>query len=206
MRLMEGVVGDGPGRLDPSVVLDRAKSGEVISRGELDELARGLADPADPRDKYLMIYALGRASLDPRYADVIRPFLNSPQDPRLARVTVQMLSNAMGQEESIREDLLAFARGVAWDDDDDVRMVALSSAGNWLRSLAHEHRWDDDLFTVLHSTAVEDPDDLIREVAVGSLARALGWEHRDIIAAGRKSWQEFVDTILTQAGERLPRD
>jgi hypothetical protein len=90
-------------------------------------------------------------------------------------------------------DLLLFLDGVSWDVDDDAKQMALSVAGEYLRT--HE---DEQVGARLLRFA-NDPTEreLLRELAVSALARALsdGWQ--EIPPASRRtslsdSWSRSV--------------
>jgi hypothetical protein len=170
--------------LDLAGLLDRAKAGEHLSSEDLSAVARELRNPDSGYKKYTLIHILGRAQAF-QYRSTIEPFLDGP-DQSAARLALQILGEWWDLQREYRPRLMEFAAGVRWDPDDDIRQMALSVLGGWLRT---EH--DLEVLQLLMSTA-EDPDEeaSTRRVAVRALARAVGQDYRDMPPVSRRDMPE----------------
>jgi hypothetical protein len=166
---------EDPVTIDAAALLERTKAGERLPDADLQSLADALntlGGESEPGiDRYTALHALGRGG-DPRWTATVERFLDSPDDPMLARLAVQILCQWWSQPERYRDWLVSFARGVAWDDG-EVRQMALSSIGEWLRSTP-----DHELLAVLVAVVTDEAaPTLDREDALLAIARALGQDH-----------------------------
>lgn len=152
-----------------SKILDRAKWGSLPPE-TIKQIARVLLSSSAPTDQeYTLLHILGRAG-GREYEELIASFLNSPQNPMLARLALQALCGWLGLAAKYRNALLEFISWVPWDVSDDVRLMAISQSGEYLRDAT-----DRELLNALYSVARDDAElPLIREQAVRALARALG--------------------------------
>jgi hypothetical protein len=160
-------------------LLDRAKGGQ-LSREELDGVAAALLSHETTRDAYTLIHILGRGGAT-WHEELVAGFLNSPHDPMLARIALQVLCSHWGLAKSYRDSLATFALRVPWDTDDDVRLVGLSQSGELIRTSP-----DAALTRILLDT-FRDPseEDIVRDAAYSALARASGREWSEIPPASR---------------------
>ena len=115
-----------------SDLLDRAKWAH-LSQAEIEAVAQELQQPNPEADRYTLLHILGRACAV-SYRGLVERFLDSPDDPMLARIALQSLVDYWDLAEQYLDELLRFVRGVPWDVDGDVRLVAISNAGEYLRS------------------------------------------------------------------------
>ncbi|MGH7424883.1 MAG: HEAT repeat domain-containing protein, partial [Candidatus Methylomirabilales bacterium] len=149
-------------------LLDKSVEYQSLSAEELDMVKDELVDPESPEDRATLLHILGHAG-GPEMVPVVEPFLDSPEDPFLARMALQVLCNSWGLAEKYHDRISEFIRGVPWDDEDDVvRDMAISCAGISLR----EH-WDPELAGMLIGIAQdESEEELTRNWAMFSLGRA----------------------------------
>nr|WP_157555003.1 hypothetical protein [Herbidospora sakaeratensis] len=161
----------------------RAKDG-ALNDEELEAVARRLE--ARPPQSYKLLYVLARSGYRPG-EDLIASFLESPEDPMLARLALQTLCDQWGLAHKYMERLKDFLQGVEWDIFDEVKQVACSAAGY---VLATESKCD--LLTLLINIAVGDSSDLTRICAVEALASALGRPSMGIPRGEVDEWQEDV--------------
>lgn len=151
-----------------SHLLDEAKEGR-LSPADAGNVAALLRHRPDSDDAYTAIHILGRAGAT-GYRDLVASFLDSPDDPELARIALVVLVDHWGFGSEYRDRLRSFVRGVEWDADDDVRLVALSAAGEVART-TRDRRLVSDLLDI----AVDSHEGtLIRDTAFDAVARALG--------------------------------
>jgi len=116
-------------------------------------------------DLYSLLLILGRRG-DPRDAPSIEPFLESHDDPMLARLAIQILCVYYDMAPRYVAELERFCRHVAWDIDNDARLMAISCA--WRAN-------DKGLLRLLLDTFEDASEDrLVREAAYRSLGHAAG--------------------------------
>ncbi len=173
-------------------LLSRAKRG-LLSPGEVQSTTEELRrTPADSQRAYQALHILGLMGATEHRA-LVESYLESPRDPMLARIALVVLCNHWGLAEDYRDALEAFVRGVAWDEEDDVRLVAISAAGELSRETG-----DLGLIGVLLSVATDGQQRvLLREAATSALARATGVQWEEIPSPAslldpESSWSESV--------------
>ncbi|MEV0006252.1 hypothetical protein AB0H28_28780 [Micromonospora sp. NPDC050980] len=105
----------------------------------------------------------------PEHERLIAPFLHCPEDPMLSRMALIVLDE-WGFFEKYRGSILQLLRGVDWDYDSDVRIIALTRAGKYIAS-----KKDCTLLLSLIETAESDElDEVVRRAALDGLALAAG--------------------------------
>lgn len=155
-------------------LLEEAKGGR-LSRGDAERVAELLRERPDSRDAYTAIHILGRGwATDHR--DLVESFLDSPDDPDLARIALTTLVTYWDLGSEYRAELREFIRGIEWDHGDDVRLVALSAAGELVRKTG-DGELVSDLLEVAEGV---DEDVLIRDAAFDAIARAVGTGYNDL--------------------------
>ena len=167
-------------------LLERAKSGEFEQdRLSEEELALGHA------------FAF-------QYRELVERFLDCEDDPMLARLALQILCGYWGNTAQYLEEVLRFMRGVPWDQEEDVRQIAVSEAGEYLRSNT-EPRFLRELISIFES---EDEERSMHEGAYFALARAVGRDWKDLpSAASHFDLVTQIDPAVIQvAKERLRRE
>jgi len=181
------------------LLLEKAKDGKLTSH-ELDQVLTRLQSQNPQGDPYTLLHIIGRAG-DLRHESLISQYLDSPDDPMLARLALQILCTFWNLTERYMPQVHKFLIGVPWDRDDDVRQIAISISGEYLRT-----RDDPALLENLINIA-ENPQEssLIREDAIRALARALGNDWQDLPAATKRTSIEdkWSQNILRQAYEKF---
>ena len=163
---------------DMGDLLDRAKSG-LLSKREVSNIAGALA-AGIAKDPYTAIHVLGLMN-SVEHEQVVAKYLRSSDDPMVARIALQVLSANWGLAERYRDAIEEFSRGVAWDEDGDVRLAALSAAGELARG-SNDARLVALLLSVLDD---EGNSRLVRQAAYFGLARAAGKEWSELPPASR---------------------
>lgn len=187
--------------LDESNLVDRARDGE-LSQEEVDELVMLLRERPDHPATYTRLNALGWL-MSPTHAVVVVPFLSREDDPMLCGLAVQILVGSYGLGHEFADDVLDFARGVEWDDDNDVRRIALSRAGE----LARDEVRRADMIAVLLAAIEDDDQYLVREAAYHAILRALGRHWREMPGAGRvDDGAVAIDPTVVAWAKALARD
>lgn len=166
-----------------SDLLESAKS-RKISRSEIDEVAKKISEISkeDSRLLYTLIHILGRAEAI-KYKKLIEPFLYYPSNPNIAKITLQSLCTYWDLTAEYLDDVKMFIQGVEWDDLDDVRIVAISIAGEFLRKTPNK-----ELLALLVDVFEGNNDEikpaenaaLIQSCAYSAIARAMGKDYNQI--------------------------
>jgi hypothetical protein len=147
-------------------LIDRATRG-LLSAAEAEDVARALRDGAIERYDGLLV--IGRTRLV-TYAPLVETYLDCPEDPMLARLALQILCRYFGLGLRYRDAIERFLRKVDWDDEDDVRTMAIGCAGTLLAQ--HEDR---PLLSLLLATYRDEEEGrIMRRFAYEALAEAVG--------------------------------
>jgi hypothetical protein len=114
-------------------LLEKAKW-DKLSKSELDEVVKRIMQfkEGDEDDLYGLLYALGRSGAS-KYRNLVERFLVYPADPMIARIALKTLCTYWDLVPCYLETIKNFIKGVGWDDD-QVRIAAISIAGEYVRS------------------------------------------------------------------------
>jgi hypothetical protein len=157
----------------------KATEGRLLQR-ELEETVRCLeANACDPYDALLII---GRSGAT-QYRGTVERYLAGSKGPMVARLALLVLCGYWGLASDYKTDLEAFVRKVAWDEDDDVRLLAISIVGKLLAD-------QDDcrllrLIVGIFNDQSESKPQILREAAYCALALASGKSREELPAASR---------------------
>jgi hypothetical protein len=187
-------------------LLERAKSVEPgkdkLSEDELGMVAEELRKPDPEADRFTLLDILGYA-FALQYRDLVEQFLECEEDPWLARLALQILCGYWGQTDQYLEEVLKFMRGVPWDQEEDVRQMAISEVGEYLRS-NNEPRFLHELILIFED---DDEERSIREGAYFALARAMGRDWKNLPSAA-SHFDLITQTdlaVIQEAREQLRR-
>lgn len=174
-------------------LLERAKNGK-LSQTELDHIIQKIKDskPGDDDDLYSLIHILGKArifGLGPPTIEekkLLEKFLYYPQKPMISKIALQTLCNYWDLNDNYLKELKMFVRGVEWDDDEIVRTIAISIAGDFLKTTLDKEllKLLIDIFENKEESKLLDHS-ISPEITQGCAYQALS------IAMG-KSYREFI--------------
>lgn len=183
-------------KIDLDELVDQAKQG-LVSRQQLAEVAALLRSTVDETRTYRLLYVLSRSRAT-EHEELVAGFLRSGE-PELARLALQTLCTFWGLAESYMDELRAFLDGVDWDSWGDVRQIAISAAGDHLRT-----HTDTAMFARLLELAYPDnTDEVERRVALEALATALGDPVAETLKAGGDDREGWTARVLSRAEDRL---
>jgi hypothetical protein len=178
----------------------RAKSDLMLPDNELSEVVEELHKDKPGTDRYTLLYTLGKGGYE-SYTAVVEPFLNSPGDPMLAQIALWDLCLEWRLTDRYLPQLSDFVRGVAWDTEEDVRLSAITIAGEYLRNRSNPPLLGQ-LITIFENHGERQ---IVREAAYHALGRAMGRAHTELPGASR-----YIDlvkdtdpAILQEAKRRL---
>lgn len=159
--------------LDTSIALEKAKSGR-LSVSEYNEVVALLRSP-NGRDKYTLLHILGRSNVVPD-RELVEPYLDFALDPMVASMALKVLCDYWCLTEEYLDKLTQFVSGVGWDFDEDVRLVAISILGEFLR-----RKMDADYLKLLYYIYKDDNVfHVTRAAAYDAMARAMGREWSEL--------------------------
>jgi len=172
---------------------------ETLTPSELEEVARAIASP-NPGDLYQLLHILGRAG-SPAYKAQVEKFLHCPDDPQRSALVLKILCRWWGLFDQYRNDVMAFLRGVDWDDWGYVRLQALSLAGEHLR----EHQDNEMLRIVYQTYADRSHRPLLRSAAYSALCRSEGLAWADLPSAAQviDLSKEVDPSVISRIEEKL---
>ncbi|GGP49433.1 hypothetical protein [Saccharothrix coeruleofusca] len=106
-----------------------------MTQREVDAVARMLPDERGQR-AYDWLYVIARASAT-QYEQLVASYLDHEEDPMLARLALQTLCTFWGFADRYTDQLERFLGEVEWDHLGDVRLIAISASGEYLRENVH---------------------------------------------------------------------
>lgn len=147
-----------------------------LTRSEIDQVADRLVNDQGDDDAYSLLYIVGRSG-GLWHEKLVASYLENPDDPMLTRLALQILCSFWKLSEKYVEYIDRFLTGVPWDADDEIRLMAISVSGGFLRD--HNHLG---IRTKLLSLLRDEHESgLVRESALEALARSLGRDWKEII-------------------------
>lgn len=181
--------------VDLDKLLDKAKW-DKLTPEEVQYVVQRIENskPNDP-DLYVLIYTLGRSG-EIKYRKLVERFLYFPSDPMISLIALKTLCDYWSFTEDYLSELLNFVHGVEWDEENDVRNVAISTLGEHLR----QHP-DNKLLQLLIDIFENDQDEIDRETAYVALARAMGREYKEIFSS---NWNILFDfSVIEEVQKRI---
>lgn len=97
----------------------------IISSKEIRYVYDALKNGSGEVYDFLLILGSANAT---EYRATVEQYLHYPADPMLSRLALQILCRYWGETKDYIEVLCKFIEGVDWDDEEDVRDMALSCA------------------------------------------------------------------------------
>lgn len=204
--------------IDYEELVRRAKGGE-ISREEVDAVVTELQKPNPSASRYTLLYIVGR-SFTTAYRNLVEQFLEYREDPMLARLALQILCHFWGDTARYKQHVLRFLRRADFDAENDCLSMATNVAGEYLRENPEPEFLGELIRIYEDPVEPKSPDDddyqasvreleteFIRYDAYCALARAIGYDYRDIPSSlGSFDPAEDPRSVLQRAKERLQRE
>ncbi len=171
-----------------------------IEDSAADTLSRRLATASTGSEKYDVLHELGHQG-NAQWAAAVEPYLESPSDPMLARLALEVLCVHWRLANEYRDHIVRFLQGIGWYNEEDVRQIAVYAAGEMLA-----HAQDRELLALLVRLAeTDDRDTLVRDDALFALARAAGypWQALPSVSQGLSPESELGRRVLHWAHDQL---
>ncbi|MBS0655861.1 MAG: hypothetical protein JSR46_08800, partial [Verrucomicrobia bacterium] len=164
-------------------LLDKVLCQEPLTKEEIDEVAQSVKDtkPGNDKDLAMLIEILG-ASGAIEHRKVVEQFLYYPTDPWVSRKALDVLCNSWSLTKEYLNELKMFIRGVEWDNFEEIRLGAISHAGDYL-SREYDKELLQLLISVFEDLGKSDHQELLQSVVYRSIALAIG-----------KDWLEIQDS------------
>ena len=160
-------------------LLDSAKAGDLSVR-QIDEVGRLLQAGGGGEDPYTLLHILGRAKAR-KFRLLVEKYLVDISDPMMTRLALQIVCMYWNETPEHLDALKRFVGGVEEDPENDVRMAAISCAGEYLRA-----NGDALLLSQLYRAfRSENEPQTIREAAYLGMARAMGRDWQALPPASR---------------------
>jgi hypothetical protein len=158
-------------------LLEEAKWGKLTDK-ELAYVVQEIkaTTPDDDADLYTLIHILGKADAT-EHKQLLEGFLDYPSDPMISSIALAALCNYWGYANEYLDQIKMFIKGAEWDPDNDVRLIAISCAGQYLKEASDKELLQQLL--ALYENAEED--ELCREAAYEAIALAMGQTWDEIL-------------------------
>lgn len=180
-------------------LLARAKRGKLTAQ-EISAVVGELQRPDSSKDRYTLLHILGRSGAT-AYRRLVEQFLECREEPMLARLALKILCDYWTGTAQYIPKILGFLRGLDGDEESDVRQIAISIVGEYLRNNPEPEF----LRELIHIFGNEENEQTIREDAYIALARAMGrdWNQLPSSAKHFDLTSQTDPMILHEAKERL---
>lgn len=129
---------------------------------------------------YEALLLIGRANAK-QYLNLVKKCLFNTNDPMLSRLALQVLCRYWGMFNEFMDEVKFFILKADWDEDDDVRLMAIDCAGSHLST----HKNIELIKILLDIFNAEDERQIVREAAYCALALAAGEKIQNLPANSR---------------------
>ncbi len=183
-------------------LLDKAKWSK-LSDTELAQVVQKINDyeHMSPENLYTLLHILGRAEAK-QHRVLMEKFLYYPDDPMISRIALKSLCDYWGLTKNYLDVLKCFIVGVKWDEDQIVRLIAISIAGTYM----HESEDPAFLKLLLEIFDNENEENSIRSTVYDAIARGMGIKAKDLPSVRdlQTMSPEFIDQeIIERARQKL---
>lgn len=182
-----------------SALLERAKDGETFPSATIDAVAETASLEETTRgDRYTALFILGLARAR-QYRSLLEHYLDAEatDEPMLARTAILGLARYWNEPERYLDYVVGAVDGYEWDDLEDVRIVAISIAGDYLK----DHDNPELLRKVIDIARTEPRGEGTRPAALTALARSMGLTWPEIIQRERDP--DYGSKLIAEAEARL---
>jgi hypothetical protein len=147
-------------------------------------------------DNYKLIEIIGK-SHDHSFREKLESLIHCQADSYLAALAVRILCQDWQFGDQYVEILERFIGGVSWDELDDLRLAAISAAGDVL----HARQNAELLRTLLTVHDSQNSDDVVRNAAFRAIWKATGRDIRKLIPTHQESYADNaeLDRALQEA-------
>lgn len=173
----------------------------LAAHEDLDTAADLLLHHPDKVDAHQVLAILGDGGAT-WHESTVASFLSTPHDPLVAAMAIQVLVCVWSDPlRRYRDWVLQCIRGLHWDVEQDVRLMAISCAGIYCR-----RDGDGEVASSLIGIAIHDEDILFRETAAESLAIAMTEDRTAVYMSStrRSDAVGWASSIANQARLRWP--
>lgn len=176
-------------------LLTKATKGH-ISKSEFEEVSQVLSEGKG--DSYGFLLIIGRAC-DLRYQMIVERYLDSPDDPMLARLSLQILCQYWGLGCEYVTEIKEFINGVEWDEEDEVKDMALSCCASVFKKQEEAN-----LVKSVYDVFIDQNEDSISRItAYGSLAVLAGLDIAKLAQPLEFAFDLDVDKKVLKYAEKI---
>lgn len=192
-------------------LLDEAKWGTLTDdeiHYVVEKIKSSQVEDGDDEDLYTLIHILGRADCvvapkniysparGTKYRTLVESFLYYPSNTCITEIALKTLCTYWGYTADYLEEIKSFIKGVEWDEDRDISLIATSTAGEYLRDSDKKNQ---ELLKLLIDTweqnSKTDLTSVETEVVYSALARASGQEWKDLLSDDNKPNPEILQRV-----------
>jgi len=149
-----------------------------LTPNEVKDLVHAIRNETD--DVYTLLLALGRAWAI-QYKDLVEKYLICPENTMLSRLAIQILCKYWDLGQNYIGHIQAAAKGFTWDDEDDVRLMAISCLG-----YIYTQNKSVELLRQLYEIWKNEAEDkMARESSYLAMGEALGYKYDQLPPASR---------------------
>ena len=177
----------------------RSKEGRVTEQ-EISQVAGALSSGDGGPDTYRLLYVIARCGAR-SHERLVAQFLSYRPDPAVAGLALQALCTFWGLTEKYLDEVERSLRGIEWDHNGDIRRIAITAAGEFLRTKPACSL----LTELLRLTDREIEEENVRRFAVEALARAIGKPLTEVLDPDTDGtdWGDWAIQVIARARERF---
>ncbi|HET9240598.1 MAG TPA: hypothetical protein VFO10_25260 [Oligoflexus sp.] len=157
--------------------LTKATNGK-LSPKEMKDLVNAIR--SEEGDTYTLLLALGRA-WGVQNKDLVEKYLVCPENPMLSRLAIQILCKYWDLGQNFLAHIQEAANGFEWDDEDDVRLMAISCLG-YIYTQNKQTELLRQLYDIWNDEA---QDKMARESSYLAMGLAIGYGYDQLPPASR---------------------
>lgn len=174
-------------------ILKRIVNGGSASDYEIKAIYKNIKN--NEGDLYSNLLTLGRA-MATEYVDLVESYLVCKNDPMISKLSLQILCHYWGLTSHYKNHIVKFMRGVDWDIDEDVKIMAINCAEYFLRD-----NKDMIFLKELYFVFKNDEDEINRAAAYKGLAAACGVDMRNFPSPYKFDLLKDVDLDIVNSVE-----
>lgn len=156
---------------------------------------------SNANELYTLLLIVGRDPNGIQYRSLVEKFLDYPKEPMLSRLALKTVCNYWGLTKNYLGTVKSFVKGVSWDDSEDIRLVAISTSGEYLRETIDKELLQQilEVYENLH----ESP--LVRSSAFEALLRTIGMDWNEIPSVGDlfEHLEDYESPLLIEKVKKL---
>lgn len=169
-------------------LLEKTREGE-LTQEEFNQIVEAARDGPYDENLYVLIHILGKVGFGEELREIVEKFLYYPDDPAVSEQALKALCEEWGLTSKYLEQIKNFIRGESWDVNENVRMLAISIAGEYIKETSDKEL----LMLLLDVFENLGTSNSLREFREYSRDLIQGCAYFAILIAMGKDWDELPD-------------